>query len=149
LNQGRIEQVGSPADVYERPSTSFVAGFVGVSNVLEGAAARSIAGDEGAFTIRPEKIRMLEPEERAGSNEIEAPGVITDVVYLGALTRFTVGLDAGGELVVLQQNLTTSSMQAVHMEGRRVALAWDRQFNRPVEGTGGMDGSEDPEREGA
>jgi putative spermidine/putrescine transport system ATP-binding protein len=149
LSQGRIEQVGTPADVYERPSTSFVAGFVGVSNVLEGAPARSITGEEGAFTIRPEKIRMLEPDDRPGSDEIEAPGVITDVVYLGALTQFTVGLDAGGELVVLQQNLTTSSMQAVHMEGLRVVLAWDRQFNRPVEGTGGTDGSDDPEREGA
>ena len=149
LSQGRIEQVGTPAEVYERPSTSFVAGFVGVSNVLEGEAARSVTGEDGAFTIRPEKIRMLDPKARPDPGEISAPGVVTDVVYLGALTRFTVGLDAGGELVVLQQNLSASSMQAVHMEGRRIVLVWDRQFNRPVEGTGETDGSMDPEREGA
>ncbi|MGH2674860.1 MAG: ABC transporter ATP-binding protein [Actinomycetota bacterium] len=148
LNQGRIEQVGTPADVYEQPSTSFVAGFVGVSNVLEGEAARSVVGEAVAFTIRPEKIRMLEPDERSGPGEIGAPGVVSDVVYLGAHTRYTIELDAGGELVVLQQNLATSSMQAVHMEGRRVLLVWDRQFNRPVEGTG-QDGSEDPGWEGA
>ena len=60
FNRGRIEQVGSPAEVYERPATGFVAGFVGVSNVLEGEAAAAIAGDPHPFTIRPEKISMSE-----------------------------------------------------------------------------------------
>jgi putative spermidine/putrescine transport system ATP-binding protein len=149
LSGGRIEQVGTPADVYEQPATSFVAGFVGVSNVLEGEAARVVSGDPRPFTIRPEKIRMVDPDEPPGPEQSAVDGVVRDVVYLGALTRFAVEIDAGGQLVVLQQNLSTSSMEAVHMEGRRVRLVWDRQFNRPVEGTGQASGSEDPEEEGA
>src|SRR5207248_9228894 len=66
MNHGWVEQVGTPADVYERPATGFVAGFVGASNVLEGEAARTVAGDLAPFTIRPEKIEMVEPERRAG-----------------------------------------------------------------------------------
>ena len=149
LNGGRIEQVGSPADVYEQPATGFVAGFVGVSNILEGDAARAVAGDARPFTIRPEKIRMTDPDHPSDPSECVADGAVRDVVYLGALTRFTVDLDGGAQLVVLQQNLAASSMEAVHMEGRRVRLVWDRQFNRPVEGTGDQRGSEGPKEEGA
>jgi putative spermidine/putrescine transport system ATP-binding protein len=149
LNQGRIEQVGTPADVYEEPATGFVAGFVGVSNVLEGEAARSVTGDARPFTIRPEKIRMLEPGHEPAPGECGALGVVRDVVYLGAHTRFTVELDGGAELVVLQQNLTASSMEVVHTEDRRVHLVWDRQFNRPVEEAGDASGSDDPKEEGA
>ena len=147
LNRGRIEQVGTPADVYEQPATGFVAGFVGVSNVLEGEAARTVTGYPHPFTIRPEKIRMLEPGSAPAPNECAAEGAVRDVVYLGAHTRFTVELDSGAELVVLQQNLATSSMEAVHMEGQRVRLVWDRQFNRPVEGAGETSGSDDPREE--
>jgi putative spermidine/putrescine transport system ATP-binding protein len=149
LNHGRIEQVGSPAEVYERPATGFVAGFVGVSNVLDGQAARAVSGDRRPFTIRPEKIRMVDATHDAGPNECVADGRIRDVVYLGALTRFTVELDAGAELVVLRQNLGTPSMEGVPVEDRPVRLVWDRQFNRPVEGAGDVDGSDDPKEEGA
>jgi putative spermidine/putrescine transport system ATP-binding protein len=149
LNAGRIEQVGTPADVYEQPATGFVAGFVGVSNILEGDAARAVTGDARPFTIRPEKIRLNDPDHPTEPSECVADGVVRDVVYLGALTRFTVELDGGAQLVVLQQNLSASSMEAVHMEGRQVRLVWDRQFNRPVEGTGDESGSEDPKEEGA
>ena len=62
FNHGKIEQIGSPAEVYENPQTSFVAGFVGVSNIVSGAAAEQITGTAGAFSIRPEKIRMVAPE---------------------------------------------------------------------------------------
>jgi putative spermidine/putrescine transport system ATP-binding protein len=135
LNAGRIEQAGTPADVYERPSTTFVAGFVGVSNVLSGEAARAIAGRSESFTIRPEKIRLADADHEAASHECSARGHVREVVYLGAHTRYIVTLDAGGELVLLQQNLTTSSMQALAVKGRPVRLVWDRQYNRPVEGT--------------
>jgi putative spermidine/putrescine transport system ATP-binding protein len=62
FNHGRIEQIGAPADVYERPATGFVAGFVGVSNVLEGPVAQQIAGDPHPFTVRPEKIALVDPD---------------------------------------------------------------------------------------
>jgi putative spermidine/putrescine transport system ATP-binding protein len=129
FNAGRIEQVGTPADVYERPATPFVAGFVGTSNLLLGEAARAIVGEQGTFTVRPEKIRMLAPETTIGSDESSALGRVRSVVYLGPDTRFIVALDAGGELVVVQQNLTASSMEALAEQGRAVRLVWKRQHN--------------------
>jgi putative spermidine/putrescine transport system ATP-binding protein len=134
FNAGRIEQIGTPAEVYERPASSFVAGFVGVSNVLTGAAAAAITGSEHAITIRPEKIRMASPDDPAQPGQCSATGTVRDVVYLGALTRYIVSLDVGGELVVIQQNLSVSSMEALQVRGRTVRLIWDRQHNRPVEG---------------
>jgi putative spermidine/putrescine transport system ATP-binding protein len=134
FSQGRIEQVGTPAEVYERPATPFVAGFVGTSNLLSGAVARSIVGQEGTFTVRPEKIRLADPEAAVGHDETSAPGVIRTVVYLGPDTRYLVTLDAGAELVVTQQNLATSSMEALAAEGRRVRLIWKRQHNFAVGG---------------
>jgi putative spermidine/putrescine transport system ATP-binding protein len=111
FNEGRIEQVGSPADVYEHPQTEFVAGFVGVSNILERDGRR--------ITIRPEKIRMT--DEAGGDGEA---GVVKDVVYVGMITRYTVELDSGGELTVVRQNLETSSQQALEDRGKRVRLSW-------------------------
>jgi putative spermidine/putrescine transport system ATP-binding protein len=111
FNAGRIEQVGSPAEVYEHPQTEFVAGFVGVSNVLERDGRR--------FTIRPEKILMV--DEGAGDGE---PGVVREVVYIGMVTRYVVDLDSGGELVVVRQNLETSSQEALAEQGKRVRLSW-------------------------
>ena len=111
FNEGRIEQIGAPAEVYERPATEFVAGFVGVSNVLE--------RDGRKFTVRPEKIRMHFDE--AGDGEL---GRIRDVVYVGMFTRYVVELDSGGELTVVKQNLETSSQEALESRGRRVRLEW-------------------------
>jgi putative spermidine/putrescine transport system ATP-binding protein len=111
FNEGRIEQIGAPAEVYERPATEFVAGFVGVSNVLE--------RDGKKFTVRPEKIRMHFDE--AGKGEL---GRIRDVVYVGMFTRYVVELDAGGGLTVVKQNLETSSQEALESRGRRVRLEW-------------------------
>jgi putative spermidine/putrescine transport system ATP-binding protein len=148
LNGGRVEQAGTPADVYERPATSFVAGFVGVSNVLSGEVARQITGSTGTFTIRPEKIRLTAMTEEPGDHECTAKGHVREVVYLGAHTRYIVDLDAGNELVVLQQNLATSSMEALQVMGRPVRLIWNRQFNRPVEETGEEVGSSDPKEGG-
>jgi putative spermidine/putrescine transport system ATP-binding protein len=129
FNQGRIQQVATPAELYERPASAFVAGFVGTSNLLGGEAARAVIGRDGTFTVRPEKIRILEPDVAAGPGQCSATGVVSDVAYLGSQTRFVVRLDAGGELVVTQQNLATSSMEALAARGRPVRLVWDRQHN--------------------
>ena len=134
FNHGRIEQVGTPADVYERPSTGFVAGFVGVSNLIEGDAAVAIVGSPAAVSIRPEKIHLaLDVDSAVAEGECTATGVVSKVVYLGAVTRYVVRLDEGGELVVMQQNLRTSSMEALQVQGRRVRLTWQRQHTRDVE----------------
>jgi putative spermidine/putrescine transport system ATP-binding protein len=120
FNEGRIEQIGAPADVYERPATEFVAGFVGVSNVLERNGRK--------FTVRPEKIRMHFDE--AGDGEL---GRIRDVVYVGMFTRYIVELDSGGELTVVRQNLEASSQDVLESRGRRVRLEWRPEHTFEIE----------------
>jgi putative spermidine/putrescine transport system ATP-binding protein len=136
FNHGRIEQVGSPADVYERPATAFVAGFVGTSNLLSGPAARAVLGTDGTYTVRPEKIRLAGIEDAVGDDESSALGGIAEVIYLGSDTRYIVELDAGSSLVVTQQNLVTSSTEALARQGDRVRLVWKRQHSLPVQGGG-------------
>jgi putative spermidine/putrescine transport system ATP-binding protein len=142
FNQGRIEQVGAPAEVYERPATRFVAGFVGTSNLLTGHAAAALVGDARTYTVRPEKIHIADPGAEPGPGEIAADGRIRSVVYVGPDTRYIVALDAGAELVVTQQNLATSSTEALAAEGRAVRLIWSRQHCRPI-----ADGTEGNEEE--
>jgi putative spermidine/putrescine transport system ATP-binding protein len=129
FNHGRIEQIGTPAEVYERPKTQFVAGFVGTSNLLTGEAAESVLGRSGTFTVRPEKIRLAEPEDEPEADETSALGTISKVVYLGPDTRFLVHLDAGADLMVDQQNLSRTSSEALALEGKRVRLTWKRLHN--------------------
>jgi putative spermidine/putrescine transport system ATP-binding protein len=132
FNDGRIEQVGSPAEVYENPATAFVAGFVGTSNLVSGEAALAIAGSPDTFTVRPEKIHLADPGEAPGDSDCSARGTVRDVVYLGVNARYIVTLDGGGELVVVQQNLATSSMDVLAQRGKQVLLIWQRQHNRTV-----------------
>jgi putative spermidine/putrescine transport system ATP-binding protein len=140
FNQGRIEQVGPPAEVYEHPATRFVAGFVGTSNLLTGDVAERIVGTRGTFTIRPEKIHLGAPDATVGEDEMTADGHILDVVYLGSDTRYVVALDAGARLVVTQQNLATSSTEALAQQGNAVRLAWKRQHALPIaDGEGGSE----------
>ena len=120
FNEGRIEQIGAPAEVYERPATEFVAGFVGVSNVLERNGRK--------FPVRPEKIRMHFDEDGDGEQ-----GRIRDVVYVGMFTRYVVELDSGGELTVVKQNLETSSQEALESRGRRVRLEWRPEHTFEIE----------------
>ena len=116
FNDGKIEQVGAPAEVYEHPANEFVAGFVGVSNIVERDGRR--------FTIRPEKVRILE-EADAPSNGLRVEdGQIRDVAYIGAVTRYIVDLDGGGEIQVVRQNLEMSSQEALEQRGRRVRVGW-------------------------
>jgi putative spermidine/putrescine transport system ATP-binding protein len=132
FNRGRIEQIGSPAEVYERPNTPFVAGFVGTSNLLTGEVAERLTGEAGLFTVRPEKIRLADAGSAVGPDELGVDGTIQSVVYLGSETRYVVALDLGGTLVVTEQNLVTSSMEALAAQGRAVRLIWRKQHIRRV-----------------
>ena len=129
LRDGRIEQVGAPAEVYERPANPFVAGFIGTSNVLAGPVAAELVGEEGTFTVRPEKIHMLERGAEIPAGHCSAAGTVRDVAYAGPVTRLTVRLDAGGELVVLQQNLATTSAEVAALAGGKVQLVWRPEHN--------------------
>jgi putative spermidine/putrescine transport system ATP-binding protein len=123
FDAGKVVQLGAPAEVYERPATAFVAGFVGTSNLLERSGRR--------FTVRPEKVRLLLDGAAADGLVIER-GRVTDVSYAGPLTRYAVALDAGGELQVVAQNLETTSEQALQEQGREVRVAWREEHTSPI-----------------
>ena len=132
FNAGRIEQVGTAADVYEHPATEFVAGFVGTSNLLRGDAALKVLGLEGVFSVRPEKIRIAPVDDAIAEGEHCADGTVAEVVYVGDATRFVVDLDAGGSLVALQQNTHTSSSDVAGLRGSRMRLVWRREHEYRV-----------------
>ena len=116
FNEGRIEQIGPPAHVYEHPQTEFIAAFVGVSNVIERDGRR--------YTVRPEKIHILEASRQPQEGWHVEQGTVRDVQYVGAVTRYHVTLERGGDLEVLAQNLEEGSTQVLASKGRRVRLAW-------------------------
>ena len=121
----RIEQAGAPAEVYERPTTSFVAGFVGTSNLLTGDTARQVLGRTGAFTIQPEKIHLAEPDTTVRDDEVR-DGHIRAVSYLGPDTRYWVA-SMQGRVIVTQQNFATTSTEALAQESKAVRLIWKRR----------------------
>ncbi|GAA1036438.1 ABC transporter ATP-binding protein [Streptomyces murinus] len=128
FDRGRIAQVGTPAEIYERPATPFVASFVGTSNLLDGEVARRLVGAPGTYNIRPEKIRVLKESAEADEPEhTTATGLVADVVYLGDTTRLLVDLDCGGRLTAVQQNLETSAEDVAAYRGARVRLQWHRR----------------------
>lgn len=134
FNQGRIEQIGAPSEIYERPASSFVAGFVGTSNLLAGEVAKRITGSDQTFSIRPEKIHLGPENGQASSTQVFADGMVRDVVYLGLYTRYLVEVENGGDLVVIEQNLKTTSMDVLKVRGRKVRLFWEREHMSLVGG---------------
>jgi putative spermidine/putrescine transport system ATP-binding protein len=132
FDRGRIQQVGSPADVYERPANAFVAGFVGVSNIVERAGRR--------FAVRPEKIRMSDAATTPVRGEHSETGRVREVVYAGMVTRYVVELDGGGELQVVRQNLETSSAEALDARGRPVLLEWRPEHTLEIDNPGKTEG---------
>jgi len=117
LNRGQIEQIGTPVEVYERPATEFVAGFIGISNLID--------RDGHRLTVRPEKVHLLlDAAEPAPPGAHVECGVVDEVVYLGVVTRYRVSLEGGGQLVAVRQNLATAAAEALEARGQRVRVAW-------------------------
>ena len=108
FNEGRIEQVGTPTDVYARPATEFVAGFVGTSNILERKQRR--------FSVRPERIEL----SRASNGSHGEPATVADVVFVGAFTRILVDTEAGERLTIVKQN-DSPGLEP----GARVHVSWN------------------------
>jgi putative spermidine/putrescine transport system ATP-binding protein len=125
FNDGGIEQVSPPQELYERPLNEFVAGFVGVSNLIERDGKR--------LTIRPEKIQLLEPGAAADNLHSER-GKVAEVAYAGMLTRYTVALDAGGELQMVRQNLEGAAPGTAPKQGNEVLVGWRPEHAAAVQG---------------
>ena len=126
FNEGRIEQVSPPVELYEQPATEFVAGFVGVSNLLERDGAR--------FTIRPEKIQLVDPAAAPDGLRTER-GHVAAIAYAGMVTRYTVALEAGGELQLVRQNVEGASPDAASEQGREVTVGWRPEHTVAVRGS--------------
>ena len=131
FNEGQIEQLGTPTEVYERPATPFVAGFVGTSNLLTAAAAESVLGKSGTWSIRPEKITVIGVDEQVGAGRHAVRGTVREVVYVGMSTRFVVDLEVGGTLMAVRQNAEQSA-DLGHLRGETVLLTWDTQHEYKV-----------------
>ncbi len=116
MNQGVIEQVGSPQEVYELPATAFVASFVGTSNVIVRRGRTQ--------SLRPERLLLLGPSMIAPDDVTFEWGNVVDVVYLGMVTRIFVGLDGGDDLVAVQTNDGSSTGAPVPRRGDRIRVAW-------------------------
>ncbi len=122
FNQGRIEQMAAPSELYERPRTAFVAGFVGISNLVTGALAQRITGSDVPVSVRPEKIHLEPAASQLPANVQSAAGTVESILYLGANTRYLVALDGGGELTVLLQN---RDAHFDPVQGEAVRLWWE------------------------
>jgi putative spermidine/putrescine transport system ATP-binding protein len=118
FNEGKIVQVGPPRDVYERPLTRFVAGFVGSSNVLDPDFSAAHGGVKAWTSIRPEKIRILPPDSRAADGYRWVRGTVSSILYQGSSTRVAVDVNGATLLVSLPPDAPVAE------RGERVALTW-------------------------
>jgi putative spermidine/putrescine transport system ATP-binding protein len=129
FNHGRVEQVGTPREIYDHPATAFVAGFVGTSNVLTAERSRELLGVDEPHSIRPERLRIVQHE--AGDTEIAVPGVVSDIQYLGADSRVRVQLDDGTSMIA---SVPSDGLAGVAIGGS-IRLAWSRYAAFPVANT--------------
>jgi putative spermidine/putrescine transport system ATP-binding protein len=133
FNEGKIQQVGTPPEIYERPASAFVAGFVGTSNLVSGEVAQRITGSPEMFSIRPEKIHLDSEHSEPANDMLCIDGIVRDVVYLGLFTRYLVEIEGGNDLVVIVQNLKTTSMDVLSAKGQKVRLHWHKDHISRVE----------------
>ena len=152
MSNGRVEQIGNPEDIYERPATRFVAGFIGTSNIIEAPVVGRVGdllqvesapgdrllvvpppgvsirgGERVAFTVRPEKLRIAGEHEGVPDRYCTVVGTVDDVVYQGVSTQLVVRTDAGATLVAFRQN--NERVSDAGGPGNRVRLVWDPEFN--------------------
>ncbi|WP_313625412.1 ABC transporter ATP-binding protein [Kosakonia sp.] len=130
FNNGRIEQIDTPRELYLRPRTPFVAGFVGTSNVFDAKLSEKLCGMNGVYSLRPEHIRLNTP------GEIEASAVVQAVQYQGAATRFELALPHGEKLLVSQANLSDALLPETLAPGQSVRVSWSREAMVPLHGAG-------------
>lgn len=131
FNQGRLEQLDTPRNLYLQPATPFVAEFVGTSNVIRGELARQLCGSTQPFSIRPEHARLA-GSEPASAEELQISGQLQDIQYLGAATRFELRLDNGQNFTVSQPNSHWNLDAPSVLPGQRVSARWPRAAMVPL-----------------
>ncbi|WP_430592274.1 ABC transporter ATP-binding protein [Humidisolicoccus flavus] len=126
FNQGRIEQIGTPNEVYEFPTTEFVAGFLGVSNLIQARQLPDFAGPDSLLSIRPERVRLIASNQAAHDPETALRGVIAETVYTGRSTRFIVETEPGIRVIAERQNDHHPGGGASFARGDFVQVAWTK-----------------------
>jgi putative spermidine/putrescine transport system ATP-binding protein len=132
FSQGRIEQLDTPRELYNRPRTAFVANFVGSANVVDADAALRLTGHRHPFAIRPELIHVLQPGETVPEGSLRCAGTVMDVLYHGASSRCRVRIDDATTLTVARAE--TSGLAAPVAAGAAVQLAWRPEHAVPLHG---------------
>lgn len=159
MNKGRYEQLGDPESLYERPETRFVAGFLGVSNLIDGtveagsddyAVCRlpddtrirlpraALNGSERVMVgVRPEKLRLIGTDATVPDGHNSLEGRIRDASYMGASTSYLVRARHGQDITVYEQNVERTSHGSLHRPGEDVRISWspDHTFAVPADDT--------------
>ncbi|MNP36380.1 Spermidine/putrescine import ATP-binding protein PotA [compost metagenome] len=125
FNRGRIEQVDTPRNLYMKPATTFVAEFVGTSNVIRGELAEQLSGSRAPFSIRPEHIRLA--DSPGSGQDVQISGLLHDIQYQGSATRYEVQLDSGQLLAVSHANDRWQDQPQPWQTGQTVQLHWPRE----------------------
>ncbi len=133
FNEGRIEQLGTPQEIYEHPQSPFVADFVGTSNLFDAAEAKRMLKADGPRSLRPEKITLSSAASGAPKGSVSISGKVSEVIYLGTSTRLLVDLDGGYRLNVLEQNV--SGAEKHDRRGSTVVASWSPADLVPLSST--------------
>jgi putative spermidine/putrescine transport system ATP-binding protein len=124
FNEGSIEQIGTPQQVYEKPQTKFVASFLGVSNIFEGAAAKEIFGSPTMVNIRPERIKLVPADTKLNTGESGVVGTIIEASYIGATTIFLIQTQSGQRVIATRINEELPDQINRFETGDRVGAVW-------------------------
>jgi putative spermidine/putrescine transport system ATP-binding protein len=127
FNAGKIEQIGAPREVYESPRSAFVASFLGVSNLISGASAKSLFGSEEMFNIRPERIKLSSEKSQLASGEHGVIATITDVAYTGANTLYVLESESGLRLIATRLNEELPGQDIRLESGDRVLASFRKE----------------------
>lgn len=130
FNNGKIEQLGTPTEIYEHPANEFVANFVGTANFVDQEFASRILGENAAYSLRPEKITIIPVSTPpSGAEYVRVEGAIAEVIYVGTGYRFVVDLDGGQQYTV---TVPSNSDAVGYARGERVAVEWRRSDLVPL-----------------
>ena len=162
MNEGQVEQVGGPEDIYERPATTFVAGFIGVSNLMPavvgsggevqldtGPTVRSdevngfAAGERCFAVVRPEKLRLDLPADRSAGDLPRVEGIVESSLYLGTSTQIVVDLGGDVRMTVLYPNADEAERQRLPGAGSQVTLYWQPEHMHLVRESAAEDSEND------
>lgn len=129
FNEGNIDQVGSPADLYQRPATRFVASFLGHTNLIEGELAKDLIGTPGTFSLRPEHLSIRQPGTTLDEHRVGLRATVREVVYTGSCTRFVAATPSGADVIFQELNEATEHPTT---RGAEIELEFDRRNAFPI-----------------